>query len=43
MEEENMVSQEQKVQAQAEDDGVIKVDLRNFKQEELDALTPQIP
>lgn len=34
MEEENMVSQEQKVQAQAEDDGVIKVDLRNFKQEE---------
>ena len=31
MEEENMVSQEQKVQAQAEDDRVIKVDLRNFK------------
>jgi hypothetical protein len=34
MEEENMESQEQKVQATTEDDGVIKVDLRNFKQEE---------
>jgi hypothetical protein len=34
MEEENMESQEQKVQAKTEDDGVIKVDLRNFKQEE---------
>lgn len=34
MEEENMVSQEEKVQATTEDDGVIKVDLRNFKQEQ---------
>ena len=34
MEEENTVSQEEKVQAKYEDDGVIRVDLRNFKQEE---------
>ena len=34
MEEENTVSQEEKVQAKHEDDGVIRVDLRNFKQEE---------
>ena len=34
MEQENMESQEQKVQATTEDDGVIKVDLRNFKQEQ---------
>jgi hypothetical protein len=34
MEEENKVSQEQLVQEKAQDDGVVKVDLRNFKQEE---------
>lgn len=34
MEEENMVSQEEKVQNKVDDDGVIKLDLRNFKEQE---------
>lgn len=38
MEEENKVSQEQLVQDKAQDDGVVKVDLRNFKQEEENAV-----
>lgn len=34
MEEENTVSQEEKVQNKVDDDGVIKLDLRNFKEQE---------
>lgn len=34
MEEENKVSQEQLVQEKTQDDGVVKVDLRNFKKQE---------